>query len=624
MKTLYAFGCSLALLLASTTFAVETAQRIDITRGVPASAHMAVHGRHNPERDYQLEHFGEVWQTLQEEKLGEKFLNIITSRMSEDDLAKANGVLDDLRAATGAVSWETFKNCEEMIYAQKFVAPSNHHLFLFRLPSDGAEQLESAAKGLMALVEKYSEGKIAVYSYPLVDAEVSALTLPDEFPFSPVVARLDDVFVLSSSRPFLEESLRLLQDGTGESMFDNPRLKQVLATMPEAEDAVAIFEGAKMFSEMRGLGEFIRQKVNEENGDDPKAERVATLLELLFDELSVPDYEVTVEYTEGYRNHTAVAGAWIEGSEETLLGSLLLGARPFENWESWVPEDAVAYSLSSGVRLHPFYERLESLLREHIPEVNEHLDKFEEFQEKIGVHLDRDVLQSFSGESVSITLPATDATGNSTQESVLALRCQAPEKIKGLLHRAVDKLNEFPAVQAQQLRIEPSEELPGFEKLEAAMLQVFNVQPVFGFQDGWMFFGSSESAIQRVLDVRAGKAPTIATSEHFQRFGIEVEGDVMSLSYSNLAENTRHMAKMIRQAGLIAPMIIGMAGAQADPEDLKPVYEIVALLPGVANVVEKFDFYEEQLSVVQPGQEANTYTKQSATLIRPPSEGDEG
>ena len=135
--------------------------------------------------------------------------------------------------------------------------------------------------------------------------------------------------------------------------------------------------------------------------------------------------------------------------------------------------------------------------------------------------------------------------------------------------------------------------------------------------------GSNPEAVQRVLDVRTGKSPSITTSEHFQKFGLEIEGPVSSLSYSNISENIHHAAQVIRQVGAIAPMFLAMAGAEANPEDLKPVQEVLALLPSVAKVVEKFDFMEESLSVTQPGEAPRTYVREGVMLIRPASAGED-
>ena len=623
MKALDSIALAITICCAPLLSAAETAVQIDLKRGVPADAHLAVYGSHNPEREYQFQYYEAICQAIKDERLGERFLEIITSRLPADQLAKAEEVLGEINEAIAPINWDTFSECQEVVYAQQMFAPFNHHLVLIRLPSDGAAQWEAAGKNLFALAEKYSGGKLPHRSYEEGAANVAALQgIPQEFPFSPVVARIDDIFLFSTSPQLAEESLELLQSDSGTSLFDEPRLQAALQELPEAEDSITVFDGKRLFSQLRTIGDFIREKGGENNPDDPKIERVASLVELLIDELSVPDFEVAVEYTEGYANHVVTSGQIVEGSEETLLGTLLVGGEPFSDWQSWIPDSAVAYSLNTGVRLQPFYQRLMSLVREHIPESQEPLDKFEQIQERIGVHLDRDILQSFSGEFVSITLPGTSPTGESSHQSVLALKCQAPERIEELLHMAVDRLNEFPAVQAQQLSWEPCEELAEFERLNAAIFAMFGAEPVVGFRDGWMIIGSHPSAVQQVLDVRTGKSPSITTSEHFQRFGLEIDGPVSALNYANLAENTRHAAQVIRQIGTVAPMIIGMVGAQADPEDLKPIQEILALLPSVANVVEKFDFMEESLTVVKPGELPTSYTKHGVILIRPPGEKD--
>ena len=53
--------------------------------------------------------------------------------------------------------------------------------------------------------------------------------------------------------------------------------------------------------------------------------------------------------------------------------------------------------------------------------------------------------------------------------------------------------------------------------------------------------------------------------------------------------------------------------------DLRPVQDLLALLPDVAKVIAKFDFMEEQITVTLPGDEPSTYTRHSVLLIRPAS-----
>jgi len=622
MKTINSICCATILCCSPLMAVAETAANTDLRRGVPVEAHLAIFGKHNPERDYQTAYLAEICQTVRDEKLVERFLEIVTSRMPEQKLNNAKDLYQEIATALGPADWQTLADCQEVVYAQQMELPANQHLVLMKLPSDGAEKLVASLKNLFALIEKKSSGKLPVTSRSIGEAELTSLGLPKDARMQPVVARLGSVFLFCTSEKIAEQSLDRLQGGSGPSKFDDPRLIEALAQLPEAEDAIEFFDGEQLFHQLHGLGDFIRKQGNRHGEVNEKTKRIAGLVELLVDEVNVSDYEVSVEYTEGNQNRCATFGKWSEGAENTLLGTLLTGGEPFEQWQSWIPADAVAYSLTSGVRLHPFYERLTTLLREEIPETQAGFAQFEMAQEQLGVHLDRDILQSFSGECVSITLPSTDTASPTGHESVSALKCSNPERIGALLHRLVDALNTLPAVQAQQLRLEACDNLPNFEQLDALFFAMFNIKPVIGFHEGWMFVGSSQEAVQRVLDARANRTETVDASEHFRRFDMEIDGPVQSLSYTDLAENTRHTAQAIRQIGMIAPAILGMAGAKADPEDLKPVQEILGLLPSVANVIEKFDYLEASLTVEQPGDSPDTYFGQSVTLVRPPGEED--
>ena len=114
------------------------------------------------------------------------------------------------------------------------------------------------------------------------------------------------------------------------------------------------------------------------------------------------------------------------------------------------------------------------------------LAKFEQIQEQYDIHLDEDILQAFSGECVSVTLPSSNPTALGGQESVMALRCQKPERIRELIHRGFDALAQIPFLQTQGFKIVESEELEGFDEVSVAILGAFGVRPIIGFHDGWM------------------------------------------------------------------------------------------------------------------------------------------
>jgi hypothetical protein len=336
--------------------------------------------------------------------------------------------------------------------------------------------------------------------------------------------------------------------------------------------------------------------------------------------VAVIDYEVTVAYTEGRRNLCQTLGKLLPGVENTLLGKTFGSGESFENWQSWVPSDASTYSLSMGANLHPLYEYVVHLIEHQIPEAQDALKQFDDLQKQYDVSLDRDILQAFSGESVSVTLPAAQPTLLGAQDSVLAMRCHKPERIRELLHRVVEHLQQLPFVAAQQLELEESTELDGFEELSANVFAMFGARPVIGFHNGWMIWASNAGAAKKVLETLAGNGQTILESDAYKAFELDVSGPVQSISYTDLAQRTRQAAMMLNQAGAIVPAVIGMAGAQADgdAEKLQTVQDLVALLPSVAKIVAKFDYLEANLSVTQKGERPDTYQRRGVTLVRAP------
>lgn len=606
--------CVAVLLAAQLATAADRPEAPDLRRAVPADVYLAVYGKHNPERDFQNEYYREVWNTVQETRIIERMVKIVAARVPEDELEQAKSVLEEIRQAAAPIDLQGFLDCSEGVYAQTMQIPTAQHLVLLRLGPKAAGW-EEGIRNLFGLAEKYSQGQVQVQTATERDASITSLGLPGEVPFRPTVVRIDGVLLLSSSEELARRSLEMLVSGKGESKFDDPRLKEALAQLPEPEDALIFYDGKLQFSQMREMGNFIRQM----SGGDPGAQRAAELTDLLFDELSVMDYEVTVEYTEGNQNRTASYGKVLPGAERKVLAKAAGSGKPFENWQSWVPADALSYSLNTGINLHPVYERVMEVLKERFPEVQPVLEQFEQVQTQYDVHLDRDILQAFSGEFVSVSLPAAAPSMLGGPDSVLALRCHKPERIRDLLHRLVESLKQNPFAQAQQLELAPCEQLEGFEQLSAVLLNAFGVKPVIGFRDGWMFVGSNVQVVEKVLDARAGNAQTVADTEAFKRFHLEVEGPVQAISYTNLAERTRNFAKMLSQAGAVAHLVIGLVGAEADAEDLKPAQEFLGLLPDVGRIVAKFDFLEEQVSVTQDGDQPGTYLRRKVVLVRPKS-----
>ena len=99
MKTLNLCLAAAILLPMSLAASATEEGTLDLRRGVPADVYMAVYGKHNPERDFQRQHFEEVWKTIKETKILEKALQIVTSRMSQNDVEQAQAVLKEVETS---------------------------------------------------------------------------------------------------------------------------------------------------------------------------------------------------------------------------------------------------------------------------------------------------------------------------------------------------------------------------------------------------------------------------------------------------------------------------------------------------------------------------------------------
>ena len=589
----------------------------DLRDGVPNDVYLATYHKHNPERDYQKAHFERVWQTVEQTQICTRLMEAIQNQLSDNEREQFESVRDTLTDALEPVNWELLKDCTESVYAQKMAAPTSQHLVLLRFPNGGADGLVEGVVNLVKLAESASGGQVSLVTESIGDVELNVLQAPPGVPFSLCVGTMDDVFLFASTRELARESIDLLNDpDAAYSKFEDPRLQAALEQLPPFEDGLTFFDGKQLFKQLGGFGAFIRQT----SGGAPEAERVIRFLEVIVNELNAPDYEVTVEYTDGHQNRAAVLGRVVPGTKDKVIGQMFANQQPFEDWASWVPENATSYSLSAGADLHPLYAWLMELIPEHFPEAQQGLDQFAQIQDQLDLHLDEDLLQAFGGECVSVSLPGGTPTpfGGSAGQSVSFIRCEKPERIKELLHRVVEQIQQIPQLQQQGISLVEVDDLEGFEELSAGFFAMAGIKPVIGFRDGWLICGSHAEAVQTVLDTRAGDAPNIADSEAFQQFNLEVDGPVLNIGYRNLAEETRGMAQAIQGVGTMLPMIMGMAAQQGADVDFQAIQEFFGLLPSIGQIIGTLDFYEAQLSVTQPGPDDLSYRRQSVVLIRPP------
>lgn len=604
-------------LLAGLVVAPATAN--DLREAIPNDCFVAVWGKHNPERDYQKQYQQAIWQTIEETKIVEKFMSALQGNMSEQEVAQFEQVQAVLKGIAEPINWDAVGNVKETVYCQKLEGPMSQHLLMMKMPDNGAQSLVDAVKKALALVEQASQGQVSAETETIEGVDFVTLGLPPEVPVRPYIAATKDgMFVFTTSKSLVQQAMKLLANPSSASKFDDARVKEALAELPKAEDSIAFFDGQLFFKQMNQIPDYVRQM----SGGDEDAARVMELVEEILEEVAVLDYEVTVEYTEKFQNRSATYGKMMEGYESKLAGKMAMSGKPFGNWNKWVPSNAKAYSLSTGASLHPLYAWMMEEIPEHFPEAEQGIAQFEAIQEQIGIDIDKDILQAFTGKSVSVTMPGDTMSplGMPMDQSVMFVRCAKPEKIKELMARGIEMLNGMEQLQQMGgINMEAIEGMEGFETLSAGPLAQMGVKPVVGFKEGWMVFGSDADAVKKVMETRNGSGDTIVDSEVFKSFNLPIRGPVTSVSYVNSGENTRAAAQTLNQVGGMLPMIMGMAGGNIDKDAMAKAQKFLALLPSVARIIKKFDFYDKTLTVTQPGS-GSTYKRHTVTLIKQPAQ----
>ena len=594
----------------------------DLRDAAPPEAYMAIWATgENPERDYLKVHEQAVWDEIAKSKIIEKSLQIVQSHLSDGDAEQFLAIKATLQNALAPVQWDQVANFSEVMYAQKMEGPTSLHLVMVRIPDDGAESLRKGIENLFKLASDASQGKLPMATENVAGVDLTYLQLPAEVPvtFQPAVGVKGDVFVFTTSLNFAQAGLELLGNPSANSKFDDPRLVDALTRLPAAEDALVFFDGRQLMSQLHGIPQFITRVSNGE----PNAARVTGLMTELINQCSAFDYEVNVQYTDGFQQRTAAYGKLSENAGETVLGRMLMNQQSYENWKNLVPADTVGFSLNSGCTLLPLYDWAMKEIPARFPETKSGLDKFAALQNQHDIHLREDILQSFTGEFAQVSLPGPATPFGKRADSVLMLRCTEPEHIEELIHRGINALQEIPQIKQQGVSFKEVTGLDGFLQLKANALAMAQMDPVMGFKDGWMILGSKVSAVEAVLAAKSGEAPLWADGDRFREFGLSIEGPVSSISYTNTGENIRAMSQAMQQLGMMAPMIpmiLGMIQGQAQGEGeeaIQVVQELSGLLPSVGRIIGKLDFYDATMTVTQPGPETNSWVRNSVTLIRP-------
>ncbi len=582
-------------------------EQFRLTRAIPADAYLSIHARQHPGMEFLNQQYARLWAELEKSRIDVNIKQIFKALFTQ-----GGGTAEDFDATWQklvdlytAVDWRSLGD-REYAAAMRMGFPTVEFVSLMMPPKD---KVASSFEGLTAILREMTslsggqvqmqtdgEGAHVVHKINLGSANGVSLAL--------TLAREGDVILAGFGSSLPEQTLALLRGEGGESMAENPRFKAAVARLPEPGELLKFFDASRMMAQMRaamkrmlGLSAAAIQQAGDmqdttaQSEAEQKFEKIRKLVNAAFDELDVFEYTAEVNNTQGLETRSESVAVLKPDAREKLLYKVLYGNGTLAEPLKFVPQDASDFSVSAGINLQALYDGLVRFVETYVPDGRTKLDQaMTQFTAQTGLDLKQNVFSWLGGGFQSISIPGPTAYSPSDWIMMLSVRDEARAR------QMVDRLFEIvqPMVQQQQGVVagEEIEGTEGFRSVALPQLAMFGLnKPTLGINDGWLFFASSPDMVRRVLEVSRGQAKTIAASERFRKEGLMPDGNVLSVSFTDLTGLGQQLAQMLGMFGFAQMMLPPEAAANP------AVRAALGIPPKLARVARKLDFLQSKATV---------------------------
>jgi len=638
-----------AWLAPSLAFAGQLPARFTLGQYVPDHAWLYVHAAHNPERAWIEQQWAGVFDALKNSGIDRDITTLVMSALSDEDRAKAEATIEKVTKLLRGVHWGDLTK-HEFLFAEG-ISPTPYgygYVFLVR----GAENSGgSNSAGLVAILKEIaalSPDHLRLNESKMRDADVWSLQITGDKPADPVMVfdllRKGDVVGLvfdfrmsdeapSPTRQSLQDVLALMAGDSGKrSITADPRFQEALSLVKPPQDVVTIFDAKTLFSDLNGMfskagarlaakraeakkavadaaakaakngGEprvpSDTQAKNTAEGDDNGEEKGLAVLQKLLSLVDIVDYYVTTVETQGKRELTHSAVRIQQGKQNSPMASACLMRQPFERFDQFIPADATGFKVNGFIDLGAFYKIARDFVAAEIPDGAEVISQFDAKLTEVGFDPQRDIFDWFSGEMISIELPAAVVTPMGGADSVTMFRVKNPELASAKVNRAIDFVNGVMQKKGQMLMVTPAKvDVEGFREITHPMFAMF-LRPVVGVQGDWLTIASSAAAVNKCLSVASGKAPSIRENKRFKEEGLLPTGPVAAASFQDTSNFGQELAGVIGIIGMFGGM--ATAGIPENPEThqlKKMIQSALGIVLKLGPILQKIDFYSSESSM---------------------------
>lgn len=572
----------------------SAAGQFSLNRAVPDGVYIYVHQTHNPERDAINKRWGEVWQAVADARLQDDVRDMITELIDEPDGQKSfETAWNKITTLIEGVDWESLAS-KEFVYAGRMSFPMPEYMMLMRGDAESAPKNAAGLRKALDELVALGDGNLSLVETNVGDVNVTTVTIPGA-PFQIQLARRGDVIAIGMSQKLFGESLALLTGGgDGKRLTDTPRFKAAYKDLPTAEDSRVFFDISQMLKGLRGTMDFAKNQV----GGDPDANAVMGMMAKLIDTFDIFDYMAAVELTEGSRAIGHEVVRLKPGGADTPFGKVICKQRAFENFDRYIPKEATAFSVSSGLDLTALYALAIDFVRTNVPDGAGALERWEGVQTEIGFNVQKDLLSWLSGESVNVTLPAAIPSPFSQEDWVTFVRVRDADQAKKQISTWVDKLVAFLKEHDQALMVADVsvDGATGFKSITHPLIAMF-FKPIYGVHDGQLIVSNSAPAIAKCLAAAKGAHPTIKANERVRAEGLLPGKAVMGVTFTD----RRKLGQEIGAGLGMASMGLNMAGAfNKDPK-------AGVLFKGIGTVIGKLSPIVGKINFMSSAASATTF-----------------
>ncbi len=563
------------------------AQPFTLGKYVPQDFCSINHFVYNPERDAIQAHWARVFEEIKKSGIDTEFKKLIASDMNAADRAEFEQAWDTAAQLVHGVRWGDLI-AKEAAFAHRFGAIIPDYVFLCR---SSAGSIESNVQGLKAILDTLASlsEDVAVTESTVHGTSVWNLATP-KFPLSLHLFNQGEVVGIVTGQRAVNDVLALMAGEKGiVAIVDSPRFKEAAAGLPAPENSL-VFVDLQML--LRNMDQMFERMFAQHAGKGREPDQADRVIRKLFDHFDVFDYVMEVSSTDGMRGITTATARLRADAMDKPLCKILTSQKPFEKFDRYLPKEATGFNVSSLLDLQQLYRLILDFIRDEVPEGPAALAKWVEIQKDIDFDIEADLFSWWSGEMVSVSLPATIKGPFTSSDFVLFFRVKDAALADAKVNAGIGRVNAFLREHDQSLMLSDAGDVnaQGFHSVTHPLLAMQGLKLVVGVTDARLVISNSAAAINACLATAAGEVPSIVENERFKKEGLAPQGPVCNASFTDLSNLGQELSSIFFMVGMFGSML-------PDQPETRPLKAMISMLGRLSPAIAQIDFLNSSAAV---------------------------